>query len=237
MGGQLARILDCRSHDNPGIGIFAQSGSTISGCTTYNNQGLYGIAVGAGSVVSDSTSFSNQGKYGIYASSSSCVRDCSVYSNNGDGPENYGIYVGSGSSIIQCVASFIRNNADPATASQGVGIYADLGSTVKDCTAFGNEGDGIQVSEDCLVEGNTCDKNGSVNGDGAGIHATKSDNRIDSNNVTNNDRGIDVDIAGSFIVRNSASGNTTNYVIAAGNNVGTIQTTPIGAGAWDNFEF
>ena len=81
-----------------------------------------------------------------------------------------------------------------------------------------------------------CDNNG-YGGDGAGISVEFNDNRIDSNNVVNNDRGIDVDASGNLIVRNSASGNTTDYDIATGNNTGTIQTTPVGAGAWDNFEF
>jgi len=49
--------------------------------------------------------------------------------------------------------------------------------------------------------------------------------------------GFDVDLGGNFIVRNSASGNTTDYDIIAGNSVGMITNTPFGAGAWDNFEF
>jgi len=54
--------------------------------------------------------------------------------------------------------------------------------------------------------------------------------------VTENDRGIDVDAGDNLIVRNSANANTTaNYDIVGGNDVGTLQTTPVGAGAWDNF--
>ena len=45
--------------------------------------------------------------------------------------------------------------------------------------------------------------------------------------MTDNDTGIDVDIAGNVIIRNSASGNTTNnYDIVAGNKVGTIVLAP-----------
>ena len=55
--------------------------------------------------------------------------------------------------------------------------------------------------------------------------------------MTDNDRGIDVDVTGNLIVKNSASGNTTNYDIAAGNKTGTISTDPTTAGPWDNFSF
>ena len=57
---------------------------------------------------------------------------------------------------------------------------------------------------------------------GANIHATISDNRIEGNQVTDADRGIDVDTSGNLIIRNSASGNASNYEIAANNVVGVI---------------
>jgi parallel beta-helix repeat protein len=95
---------------------------------------------------------------------------------------------------------------------------------VKDCTAVGNKGDGIQISSDSRVVGNNCDSNGFPvgAGDGAGIHSTGADNRIEANNVTDNTRGIDVDLSGSLILRNSAAGNGTNYEIAGNNIFGSI---------------
>jgi parallel beta-helix repeat protein len=80
-----------------------------------------------------------------------------------------------------------------------------------------NTGDGIRVNSDCTVRGNTCRSNGFGAGDGAGIHAISSDNRIEGNNCTDNDRGIDVDAAGNFIARNTCSGNATNWDVVAGN--------------------
>ena len=80
-------------------------------------------------------------------------------------------------------------------------------------------------------------------GIGAGIHATAADNRIEGNNVTDNDRGIDVDTAGSLIVKNSASGNgppaTDNYVITGTQTIGAIVTATgtIAADPWANFWF
>ena len=84
------------------------------------------------------------------------------------------------------------------------------------CAAYSNALDGIQAGNRCLVINNTCGTNGN-NGDGAGIHVTSLDTRVESNNCTGADRGIDVDFGGNFIVRNTCSGNTTNWDIAAGN--------------------
>ena len=117
-----------------------------------------------------------------------------------------------------------------------MGIEAFNGSTIKDCTATANKGDGIHVPNDSLVAGNTGDSNGNgTGGDGAGIHATSSDNRIEGNNVTDNDRGIDVD-SGNVIIKNSAGGNTTNYAIAANNVYGAIvdRTAPASAAVTGN---
>ena len=74
---------------------------------------------------------------------------------------------------------------------------------------------------------------------------------IGGNNVTDNDRGIDVDFSGNIIIKNTASGNGTNYDIAADNKVGVIVAAPNsmaisgssgGAGVgttdpWANFSF
>ncbi len=40
--------------------------------------------------------------------------------------------------------------------------------------------------------------------------------------MTDNDRGIDADFSGNLIVKNSASGNASNYEFAAGNIFGEI---------------
>jgi len=77
------------------------------------------------------------------------------------------------------------------------------------------------VTSGCVVLANTCSFNGN-GGDGAGIHATGSDNRIEGNNCTVADRGIDVDVAGNIIIKNTCAGNTINWVIAANNVVGPI---------------
>jgi parallel beta-helix repeat protein len=101
---------------------------------------------------------------------------------------------------------------------------------VADCTARFNTLDGIRCFSDCVIRGNTCALNGSGS-DGAGIHATSSNNRIEGNNCTSADRGIDVDAAGNIIIRNTCADNTIDWVIAANNVVGPIidRRTPASA--------
>jgi parallel beta-helix repeat protein len=111
-----------------------------------------------------------------------------------------------------------------------MGFFVGGGSTIHGCTANSNEGDGIRLETDTMVRGNTCDSNGNT-ADGAGIHATSSDNRIEGNNVTDNDRGIDVDVGGNLIIKNSAAGNTSNYEIVAGNFFGAIVNAVVPAGS------
>ena len=116
------------------------------------------------------------------------------------------------STISDCSA---YNNTDK-------GFVIGNNSTISGCSASYNTDDGIWANSDSTITGNTCESNGYNAGDGAGIYVSGADNRIDSNNVTDNDRGIDVDNSGNLIIRNSASGNTTNYVIAADNRYGPI---------------
>lgn len=77
----------------------------------------------------------------------------------------------------------------------------------------------------CLVRDNVAAFNGLSTGDGAGIHATSADNRIEGNAVLSNDRGIHVPagVSGNLIVKNSASDNTvSNFDTATDNPRGPI---------------
>jgi len=203
-------------------GIIAWSGSTVSGCTARDNTGT-GIYAAYGSTVSGCTARDNTG-IGIYAAYGSTVSDCSASYNTGIGIHAYSCCTVSG-----CTAHY--NGRD--------GIYAG-GSTVSSCSVYLNTGDGIEVDSgshvaNCICIGNGCD------GDGAGIHATWNDNRIEGNTVTGNDRGIDVDYPGNFIVKNTASGNTgSNYSITGTQTIGPIITatgTITSENPWANFSF
>ena len=88
-----------------------------------------------------------------------------------------------------------------------------------------------------------CAGNGTGVTNGAGIHATSTGNRIESNNCSSNDIGVLVDVGGNIIIKNSSRGGTKAYDIAAGNSMGqeinvfnaTTTTTINTTNAWANF--
>jgi parallel beta-helix repeat protein len=242
-----AIITECAVSQNGGDGIFASSGSALTNCTAFDNFGTYGILAIGGSTLINCTAFTNEVQYGISVGDRCTLTNCTASLNTGTGTDSWGISAGAQCAIAHCSASGNLNTNGTASSDTGGGIRAEAGSTVKDCTVSGNRGDGIQVSSDCSVVGNTCDSNGFIasgTADGAGIHATGADNRIEGNNVTDNDRGIDVDSGGSFIVKNSASGSTggsaNNYTVVAGNADAAIETPGTAftsTNPWANFSY
>ena len=182
---------------------------------------LDGVNVSVASVSIDihNGSVRSWGSAGVDAGNTS---NSSLRNLRAEGNVNGGLRLGVGGLVEDCAA-----------LSNGLfGIFAGSGSTVSGNTAASNTGDGIQVPGDCLVLNNNCDSNGFSGGNGAGILAMSSDNRIDGNNVTDNDRGIDVTFAGNLIIRNSASGNTVNYAIVANNKVGIVVSAPNSPGVF-----
>ncbi len=137
---------------------------------------------------------------------------CRVEGVLASGNAGNGILTGSGCTVSNCTAYLNTAN----------GIGAGAGCTVSNCSTRANTFDGIVCSSSCVIRDNTCTSNGNGAGDGAGIHATSNANRIERNNCTDADRGIDVDVFGNIIVRNTCSGNTTNWDIVANNVYGPI---------------
>jgi parallel beta-helix repeat protein len=144
------------------------------------------------------------------------ITRCTCYNNTG-----FGIAGASGTVITECASNTNGSH----------GITTGSGCTISRNTVRSNVGDGINVFNQCLVLNNTCSLNGNGAGDGAGIHASVggSDNRIEGNNCTGADRGIDVDTAGNIIVRNTCSGNTNNWDVVAGNVILVVNATTAGA--------
>ena len=164
---------------------------------------------------------------GINTNTGATITGCSAHAN-----ANAGIRAGSGSVVQHCTAT--RNAGDGFVVSSGCvishcasydntlsGFSIFAGSTITDCSARLNSANGIECTSLCLVRGNNCSDNGNF-GDGAGIHATSSNNRIEGNACTENDRGVDVDGASNVVIRNTCSDNGTNWTIAANNLVGPI---------------
>ena len=170
---------------------------------------LDGIAVGAGRKDISITNGTVRGWSGdgVDAASSNNQFTKLQFSANG----NNGLSVGSGSTVIDCVA----------TQNGSAGISVDSGTKLSGCSVFDNDLNGIVVGAGCYVIGNNCRDNGLGVG-GKAIWVTGDDNRIEGNHVSLSGLGIDVAGAGNLIIKNSATGNATDYAIAAGNTFGPI---------------
>jgi parallel beta-helix repeat protein len=222
---------NCTAAGNISHGISLGDAATVRGCIAFNNGGN-GIAVASGCVIADCIAESNTGQHGIIALSGCTITGCTARGNTSTSVTSTGINAGTECHVSRCIASNTASTAGTLTFSTGTGISANSGSTVEYCTVQGSTGDGIRTAGQCLIVGNTCDGNGTGGGDGAGIHTTSFENRIEGNNVTNNDRGIDVDSTGNLIIKNSAATNAIDYVIAASNRYGPIiNITAAGAAA------
>jgi len=212
------------SGTNYGIYINGRSNVEVRNGTVrdFGNTGIYENSnSGTGHRVINVRSISN-GSSGINLwGRGHLIKDCSAAENG-----SFGI-----KAEWDCMVT-----GNTAHANGGIGISVYRSSTVTDNTAGMNTGDGISAYRECNVVDNSCFFNGYGQGDGAGIHTTGVYNRIEHNNVTSNDRGIDVDDCFNLIVRNSAAGNGTEYDIYAQNKMGTISTDPTTAGPWDNFD-
>ena len=192
-------------HEGVDLGTFLTTNCRVEGVLASGNTGN-GIITGNGSTVTNCSAYQNTGN-GISTSTGCTISNCSAFQNTLNG-----ISTSTGCTVSNCSASF----------NTGSGISVSTGCTVTDCIARSNTLDGIVCSSSCIIHGNACSSNGNGAGDGAGIHATSTDNRIEGNNCTSADRGIDVDVAGNIIIRNTCSGNTTDWVIVANNVVGPI---------------
>lgn len=221
--GLSCTITDCSSFNNVGDGINADDGCTISGSTAGENSSsgiesgrsativncsarlnaFNGISGSLGSQVTDCTA-SDNGATGISTAGGGMVAHCSVYNNL------TGIS-GSDAEITHCTA--YGNN--------GRGIVINVG-TVANCALGFNTLDGIWANNSCVVRDNSVYASGLNASDGASIHVVGSNNRIEGNNCEAADRGIDVDVAGNIIIKNTCTGHGTNWVIAANNYYGPI---------------
>ncbi len=93
-----------------------------------------------------------------------------------------------------------------------MGFHLNTAVTIRNCTASENQGGGIDLLGDAVVQGNVVDNNG-----GPGISFAGRGNLIAGNKVTRNTVGYYTGFPGNFIVKNIARENGTNWTIAAGN--------------------
>lgn len=215
-------VSECVCDSNLLNGILAGSEGAISDCTSSSNT-LDGINV-LSSVVTHCLAHSNgdNGIHDISTQGLTTIIGCSTQQNGTivSSTGRNGILVGR-ASVLDCSS---RSNAAD-------GIRATAESNVERCLAAENTGDGIHVNSDCRIAHNNCDSNGVGTGDGAGIHISNNGNRIESNNVSDNDRGIDLDDGHNLVIGNSASGNTTAYDFVLNNRYGAIIDISANGGA------
>jgi len=215
---------------NAGNGISAGPGSTVTNCAANTNgsaANTYGIFGGIACTIANCTAYLNTGR-GIFTSNGGTISHCSAYQNS-----DIGILTSAGSTVLNC--SSYQNGGDgfsinssstatncTATSNAGDGISGAAGCTIVDCSSRQNTLDGINFTSDCMIRGNACSGNGFGAGDGAGIHVTIGNNRIEENHCTGADRGIDVDAAGNIIIKNTCADNTTDWAFVANNIFGPI---------------
>lgn len=230
-GAVGCRVEKVLASGNAGLGISLSTNSVVESCTVTDNVGN-GISVGHGSTVRGCTAHLNDGT-GIAGIGSATIADCSAYNNA------TGFNVGLGSTVIGCSArdntadgfvvssaSVVSNCSAYSNGTDGIRA-ASTSVTISGCTSSFNVGDGIEVPGNCHIINNICDGNGVGAGTGMGIKATGTDSRIEGNSLMRNDIGLDVQLSGNFIVRNTAAGNgTVNYQIIANNKVGFIVSAP-----------
>jgi parallel beta-helix repeat protein len=196
-------ISHCHANGAAGSGFIMGSYSQISDCAATGNDSA-GFQIGVQSVITRCLANLN-GLVGLSANDSTII-DCRASANQGSG--------------VDVVASTILNTV--CDANNDVGIDAGSASIVKSCSAHNNSSHGIEVNDDCIVEGNSSRSNG-FNGVGAGIYVAGDDNRIEGNLLHYNDYGLDVDGMRNIIVRNNARGNGANFAqVGGGNILGTV---------------
>lgn len=229
-----SRIRECIVRENGSHGLEVVHDSRVIGCLARGNRNS-GIVGDDGCSIYDTVSMANgfgTGGRGISVDADARIAGCLTKGNGGDG-----VNTGEGATILDCAS---RGNG-------GNGIAAQNYAVVRNCTCIGNQMDGIKVNNHCRIVDNNSGNNGtSPQASFAGIHVTGSGNRVQDNNVVNNDNtGIDVDATGNLIVRNSASLNTNDFTFVDGNNVGRRKGpgylsnalgTDFFADAWSNFK-
>jgi hypothetical protein len=213
--GSNSRLSQASGFGNGLEGLFADSGSQVLACAASGNLGD-GISVGSRCLIDRSVSENNAGS-GIVAGSGVQISESKV-SNNG----LRGISAGADATIQRCSAAGNLDTGIGATQNAQVleckavantrGIVVQTGAMIRGCATLQNSGDGILVGSECTVVGNTATGNFLAR-DAAGIHLAGRDNVVRENSLLSNDMGLLVDVAGNFIIQNSAANNSLNYRI------------------------
>jgi hypothetical protein len=229
---QSAAITDCDASTNTGNGFVGTTGCDFRNCVARANAIGY---VTTGGASYQSCTAQGNASAGFQMGFGAAASGCTAQDNGSDG-----ILADIGSNLTACTSR----------ANLASGFHVLAACTVTSCTAAGNKNDGIlfgAVGGSAI--GNHCSTNGLAStipgGSGAGIHVLSTGVRLERNNATNNDRGIQIDASGNFVICNSAQNNNgagplNNYPITGTQTIGPIIAAngPINTlSAWANFEY
>jgi hypothetical protein len=189
-----SQLLNCTGSGNLGSGLVVATNCVVAGSLAVNNAEA-GILGADGVQVSDSLGCNN-GAHGIWAGADALIRHCSTSGNL-----DTGIAAGRGAQVLECKST-----------ANSIGVSVQAGSLVQGCATSKNSGDGIRVTSECAVVGNTSTGNFLAR-DAAGVHAIGTDNIVRENSLLSNDMGLLIELAGNFIIKNTAGNNSLNYRI------------------------
>jgi parallel beta-helix repeat protein len=200
LGGRISSSTSAR---NKGYGIIAWGGSTVVGCTAFENA-LSGFNMLGSVSITDSASHQN-GRDGFTGSVGSTYVGCVATENDMHGFQVSGM-------LRDCLA---QSNA-------GSGFYGLFRTSIIECRAVQNAGRGIDSWGGNQILRNICSGNG-----GSGILVSfpggpADHDRIEGNTLNDNDKGISIRNAGNIVVGNTCGGNGVNYDIVAGNYFGPV---------------
>lgn len=231
--GDAAIVTGCTFLNNTADGLRAGFGCLVSGCTASGNS-VSGFVVDDGSVVVNSTADGNTSR-GFIAGVGGLIQTSAARENGAEG------FIGAIGGAFSACRAFNNGNTGISTSGSafdctaqsngGLGIGASVGVLLAGNTSRSNDGSGLSVSASSFVLGNTLASNGLTVADGAGAEVNNSFNRVEGNHCTSNDLGIDVNVGGNFIVRNTCSGNTTNWAMVANNVFGEVSDRIAAGGA------
>lgn len=237
------RVTGCTATLNNGVGIAVGDGGSVDNCHVDTNRSG-GVTVGKGGIVSRCSVNGNgttSAQPGIWArlystatTTTANIVDCIVTDGTGSGILTNGGTVrgcmaeGNGLHGIQMIDRGVIAECT-AKSNASIGLVGGQSVSLIHCTSGANGSHGVQVSDDCLVRACTCDSNGTA-GVGAGINILDEafprgnfDNRLEDNNCSDNDYGVQVLDTGNVVIRNTCTNNSVaNFNIVAGNTKGTI---------------
>ncbi|MBX7208798.1 MAG: hypothetical protein K1X78_10830 [Verrucomicrobiaceae bacterium] len=232
-------LVDCIASGNShsgsatSCGFYLYDRCKVTRCTASGNTAasgaLFGFQALNGCTFTDCTASGNESMSasctGIEAGSNCTLTGCVADSNTSGTSICHGIKLLDAGTVIHCSARSNTGVNAGDTSLSGVGISGQSQCAITDCSVVANKGDGIRLTSKGLVRGCLAEGNGAGT-TGAGIHTTQINNQIDGNKLTGNTTGLRADTTGSLILRNTATANTTHFILATGNHVGVIVATP-----------